>query len=102
VSQIAEIMGRTRPFVNRLLNPDYTYIQPASTPSGMNQRLKRYERLAVEGLKLKAKGLSIQEICGELKTRRDALLRAFEMAPAQGWDTMARNGLRAAFPCSLE
>jgi len=68
----------------------------------MNQRLKRYERLAVEGLKLKAKGLSIQEICGELKTRRDALLRAFEMAPAQGWDTMARNGLRAAFPCSLE
>jgi site-specific DNA recombinase len=90
VSQIAEIMGRTRPFVNRLLNPDYTYIQPASTSSGMNQRLKRYERLAVEGLKLKAKGLSIQEICGELKTRRDALLRAFEMAPAQGWDAMAR------------
>jgi hypothetical protein len=48
------------------------------------------ERLAVEGLKLKAKGLSIQEICGELKTRRDALLRAFEMAPEQGWDVMAR------------
>jgi|GEM_PF-4633071 len=70
------------------------------------QNLRRilidYERLAVEGLKLKAKELSIQEICGELKTRRDALLRAFEKASAQGWDAMARNGLRAAFHCSLE
>jgi len=48
-----------------------------------------YERLAVEGLKLKAKGLSIQEICSTLKTKSDALLRAFDMAKDQGWDLMA-------------
>ena len=47
---------------------------------------------AVEGLRLRAKGLSIQEICGELRTRRDALLRAFAMAEEQGWDVKARDG----------
>ena len=89
VSQIAEIMGRTRPLVNRLLNPEYQYYQTAGTRAEIHRRMKLYEHLAVEGLKLKAKGLSIGEICGELKTRRDALLRAFDMAKDQGWDLMA-------------
>ena len=92
VSQIAEILQRTRPYVNRLLNPDHVYLQSANTASGMKQRMRRYEHLAVEGLKLRAKGLSIQEICGELRTRRDALMRAFAMAEEQGWDVKAREG----------
>ena len=48
-----------------------------------------YDMLAIEGLRLRAKGLSIGEICGELKTRRDALLRTFDMAKDQRWDLMA-------------
>ena len=92
VSQIAEILKRTRPYVNRLLNPDHVYLQSASTASGMKQRLRRYERLAVEGLRLKAQGLSLEDICGELGTKRDALLRAFTMAEEQGWDVKARDG----------
>ncbi len=89
ISQIAEIMGRTHPLVNRLLNPEHQYYQTAGTRAEIHRRMKLYEHLAVEGLKLKAKGLSIQEICGELKTRRDPLLRAFDMAKDQGWDLMA-------------
>ena len=92
VSQIAEILKRTRPYVKRLLNPDHVYLQSASTASGMKQRLRRYENLAVEGLRLKAQGLSIEDICGELRTKRDALMRAFAMAEEQGWDLKALQG----------
>lgn len=92
VSQIAEILQRTRPYVNRLLNPDHVYLQSANTASGMKQRMRRYEHLAVEGLRLKAKGLSIHEICGELRTKLPALERAFAMAEEQGWDVKAREG----------
>jgi hypothetical protein len=61
--------------------------------------LMSYERLAIEGLKLSAKGLSISEICDELNTRRDALLRAFDMAKDQGWNLMAGEnaGLRGGW-----
>lgn len=47
ISQIAEIMGRTRPLVNRLLNPEHQYYQTATTRAEMHRRMKLYERLAV-------------------------------------------------------
>ena len=75
--------------MNRLLNPEHQYYQTAGTRAETHRRMKLYERLAVEGLKLKARGLSIKEICSTLKTKSDALLRAFDMAKEQGWDLMA-------------
>ena len=87
--QIAKAMETTLLQVNKLMDPDPLRYKKQQESLNLRRILIAYERLAVEGLKLKAKGLSIQEICGELKTRRDALLRAFEMAPAQGWDVMA-------------
>lgn len=76
--------------VNKLTEPDPWHYKTRQESLNLRRILIAYERLAVEGLILKAKGLSIQEICGELRTKRPVLLRAFEMAPAQGWDVMAR------------
>ena len=43
--------------VNRLLNPEHQYYQLAGTRAEIHRRMKLHERLAVEGLKLKAKSL---------------------------------------------
>ena len=75
--------------MNKLTEPDPFNYKKQQESLNLRRILIAYERLAVEGLKMKANGLSIREICGELKTRRDALPRAFEMAPGQGWDVMA-------------
>jgi hypothetical protein len=75
--------------VNKLMDPDPKRYKEQIKSLELRRILISYERLAVEGLKLKAKGLSIQEICSTLKTKSDALLRAFDMAKDQGWDLMA-------------
>ena len=43
--------------MNRLLKPEHQYYQTAGTRAEIHRRLKLHERLAVEGLKVKAKGL---------------------------------------------
>jgi hypothetical protein len=83
-------MGMTLLHVNKLMHPDPDKYKTQKASLELRRILLAYERLAVEGFKLKAKGLSIHEICGELRTRRDALLRAFAMAEEQGWDVKAR------------
>ena len=87
--QIAEAMKTTLLHVNKLMDPDPKRYKEQIKSLELRRILISYERLAIEGLRLRAKGLSIGEICGELKTRRDALLRAFDMAKDQGWDLMA-------------
>ena len=72
--------------MNKLTEPDPFNYKKQQESLNLRRILIAYERLAVEGLKLKARGLSIQEICGELRTKRPTLLRAFKMAPEQGWD----------------
>jgi len=89
--QIAEAMSTTLLHVNRLMHPDPEKYKKQSALLELRRILLAYERLAVEGLKLRARGLSIQEICGELRTRRDALLRAFAMAEEQGWDVKGQD-----------
>ena len=88
-TQIAEAMKTTLLHVNKLMDPDPKRYKEQIKSLELRRILISYERLAIEGLKLRAKGLSIGEICGELKTRRDPLLRAFDMAKDQGWDLMA-------------
>ncbi len=88
-TQIAEEMKTTLLQVNKLMDPDPKRYKNQIKSLELRRILISYERLAIEGLRLRAKGLSIGEICGELKTRRDALLRAFDMAKYQGWDLMA-------------
>jgi transcriptional regulator len=94
-TQIAEAMGTTLLHVNKMMHPDPDKYKTQKASLELRRILLAYERLAIEGLKLKARGLSIHEICVELRTRRDALLRAFAMAEEQGWDVKAREGKQA-------
>jgi hypothetical protein len=88
-TQIAEAMKTTLLHVNKLMDPDPKQYKEQIKSLELRRILISYDMLAIEGLRLRAKGLSIGEICGELKTRRDAMLRTFDMAKDQRWDLMA-------------
>ncbi len=84
ISEIARRMGRTHPFVNRMLNDKFQYFGTANRTT--ERRVERYKKMAIDYTRLKKQGLFDQEIRDALKTNFKTIANVLAMAKEQEWD----------------
>jgi hypothetical protein len=84
ISEIARRMGRTHPFVNRMLNDNFQYYGTANRTT--ERRVERYKKMAIDYTRLKKQGLFEQEIRDALKTNFKTIANVLAMAKEQEWD----------------
>jgi transposase len=84
ISEIARRMGRTHPFVNRMLNDNFQYYGTANRTT--ERRVERYKKMASDYTRLKKQGLFEQEIRDALKTNFKTIANVLAMAKEQEWD----------------